>query len=338
MCMRLNPLFSNGMVLAAGKPIRVFGEGIGTVTVRFLQFEKTITSAVERWLVELPAQPSGGPYEMQICMDGKWMTLSDIYIGEVILLHGQSNMQFKMRESTYPIQKYEACNRMRLFSIQNFHESESWQPADGWVSCCVEEVGNWSAIGYHVGLRIAKEKQCAVGLIACYEGASVIESWLPEGTVEDMGLLFERNQLHGDHFNPRFVKWNGHGTLYHYMVEPLMPFALSHVIWYQGESNASDAEGAVYDRILTRLIEQRRRDFADGNLSFVVVQLADTLERMNKSIGWRLVQEAQARVGNTVPFVTTVISCDVCETNDIHPPTKDKLAARIANVIVKEIV
>lgn len=332
--MKLNPLFSNGMVLAADKPIRVFGEGTGTVTVRFLQNEKTLSSDGEKWLVELPAQPAGGPYEMEICLDGEWLTLSDVYLGEVILLNGQSNLQFKVRESTYPVENCESCELLRLFSVQNMHVSESWTPEDGWVTCRSEEAKDWSAIGYHAGLQIVREKQCAVGLIACYEGASVIESWLPEGTFAEMGLYFERKQLHGDHFHRVFSKWNGDGTLYHYMIEPLMPYSLTHVVWYQGESDASPAEGEEYDRLLMRLIEQRRADFMDPALPFVVIQLADTIERMNKSIGWFLVQQAQLRVGKRMRNVQTVISRDVCETDNVHPPTKIKLAERVAKAIL----
>ena len=53
--------------------------------------------------------------------------------------------------------------------------------------------------------------------------------------------------------------------------------------------------------------------------------------------GWRLVQEAQAEISTVVPGVYTVISRDICETDDIHPRSKHALGCRIAKTIMKNI-
>ena len=117
-------------------------------------------------------------------------------------------------------------------------------------------------------------------------------------------------------------------TLYGGIGRPSSPFAFSGVVWYQGESDACVSEGAVYDRELSALIARWRADYQDEQLPFVVVQIADFLPT-GEPEGWKMVQEAQARVGETVPFVKTVVSRDLSENDDIHPHTKDKLAARI---------
>ena len=64
--MKLNPLFTNNMVLAAGKPIRVFGEGNGKVEVTFCGNTAASNAKDSKWLVELPSMEYGGPYEMEI--------------------------------------------------------------------------------------------------------------------------------------------------------------------------------------------------------------------------------------------------------------------------------
>ena len=335
--MKLNPIFTGGMVLAAYKPIRIFGQGKGRVSVSFLGYEHTLNSAGDDWLIELPPAPYGGPHTMQLSLDGEAVTLSDVYLGEVILLHGQSNIEFKMRESSSPAESYQSCELLRMFSVQNMHRGERWEQRDGWIRCRADEVGDWSAIGYHVGMELVKKKNCAVGLIACYEGASVIQSWLPDGTMDEMGLFLQASDLHRDHTSPVYSKWNGEGVLYRFMVEQLIPYSLSQVIWYQGESNASEAEGKVYHRLLARLVEQRRRDFADETLFFAVVQLADTHKRMKENNGWRLVQEAQMRVAQEMTGVATVVCRDICETDQIHPPTKGLLAHRIVEVVLNNI-
>lgn len=335
--MKLNSIFTNGMVLAANKPIRIFGQGKGIVRVSFLGHEQSLDSAGGDWLIELPPAPHGGPHTMQLSLNGEAVTLSDVYLGEVILLHGQSNIEFKMRESSFPTASYKTCGLLRMFSVQNMHGGERWEQHDGWIRCRAEEVGDWPAIGYHVGMELVEKMNCAVGLIACYEGASVIQSWLPEGTLANMGISIAPSALHRDHFSPIYSKWNSEGVLYRFMVERLMPYSLSQVIWYQGESNASEAEGAVYHRLLARLVEQRRKDFGDETLFFAVVQLADTYKRMKENNGWRLVQEAQMHVAQEMTGVATVVCRDICETDQIHPPTKDLLAHRIAEAILKSL-
>ncbi len=333
--MNLNAIFQNGMVLAANKPIRIFGSGTGDCTVRFLNIAYSGHSNGDRWCVEIPAHPAGGPYVMDVMLNGEETHITDVYLGEVILLHGQSNIQYKLRESNYPIEQYEACERVRLFTPKEMFGCEDYRAEDGWVTCTAEEAGHFSAIGYHVAIRLAKEKGCAVGLIACSMGASVIESWMPEGTFAEMGIHLTEDQIHRDHFRTEEPEnFNVEGYLYHALVEEIMPYSLTQVIWYQGESNATPAEGAHYARMLTRLIAERRRDFADEALPFTVVQLADCESRAG--LGWTLVQEAQMRVAQTVPYVTTVVCRDICETDQIHPPTKHVLSERIARVILSQ--
>lgn len=330
----LNAIFCDGMVLAANKPIRIFGTGEGSITVSFLQHQKTIVSKDENWLIELPASGYGGPYTMEITLDGEKHMLQNIYIGEVLLLHGQSNIEFKLWESSYPAEQYEGCDLLRLFSLSRIRERDSYQPEDGWVACTAENAGNFSAIGYHVGCEIVKRKHCAVGLIACYQGASVIQTWLPEDTEEKLDICLLPEERHADYYKETYRYWNVPGALYRYMVQKLAPYSLSRIIWYQGESNATPAEGAVYRQLLTALIQQRRIDFCDEKLPFVVVQLAEFLERAG--LGWSLVQRAQMQVSAEIPGVDTVVSADVCENNRIHPPTKYLLSKRIADVILKE--
>ena len=60
MSLKLNPLFSDNMVLACGRPVRVFGEGDCEVTVRFLGEEKTVKCENGKFLCELSAPTEYG--------------------------------------------------------------------------------------------------------------------------------------------------------------------------------------------------------------------------------------------------------------------------------------
>ena len=133
--MKLNSIFTSHMVFAKGLPIRIYGEGSGTVQVRFCGCKKTITSHEQKWLVEFPPMEYGGPYSMEVIFEDKTIVLEDIYIGEVILFAGQSNVQFKMEESNTPTEQYQSNCKLRLFSTDRIEKTDYFTASDGWVVC-----------------------------------------------------------------------------------------------------------------------------------------------------------------------------------------------------------
>ncbi len=329
--MKLNAIFASNMVFAANLPIRVYGEGSGTAEITFAGKVMTANSNGGFWMVEFPAMEYGGPYELQFKSENETVTLADIYIGEVFLFAGQSNMQFKLKESSTPTEKYESNDLLRLFSTDRIEKADRFTPNDGWVKCQKEQAGDWSAIGYLTSMQISKEKGIAVGAIVCYQGASVIESWVPAGTYTKMGVNLTLEEKHQDHYIKEFSEWNGDGTLYSFAFSQIVPFSLSGVVWYQGESDTSLPEAKVYKAELAEMIRIWRNDLKNELLPFVVVQIADFTPRDDEA--WHTVQKAQAEIANEIDFVKAVVSADICEKDNIHPPAKDILSQRIAKAL-----
>ena len=131
--MRLNKIFRSHMVFARNNPIRVYGDGQGTVSVNFAGNIKTITADKDKWLIEFPSMDYGGPYEMEVVLNGEKIVLEDIYVGEVYLLAGQSNLQFKLHESTTPKEMYESNNKLRLYTTDRIEKNEYYTSDDGWL-------------------------------------------------------------------------------------------------------------------------------------------------------------------------------------------------------------
>lgn len=333
--MKLNKIFASHMVFARRLPIRVYGEGRGTVEICFAGQKKTLLSEDDCWAVEFPPMEYGGPYSMTVTLDGDSILLEDIYVGEVILISGQSNMQFKLNESNTPSEMYTSHDKFRMFFTDRLENNERYTSDDGWMLCEREKIGNWSAIGYLTANEILKHRDIAIGMIACYQGASVIESWVPAGTFESIGIDIPLEEKFLDHTHELFGTWNGDGQLYSYALSQVVPYPVSSVVWYQGESDASEAEGRVYAEELAAMIRVWRRDFGNETLPFVIVQIADNIDRAG--IGWSLIQQAQIDVQSLLPYVRTVISADVCENDDIHPKTKTKLAQRVSEVLLKDM-
>ena len=336
MKLQLNQIFQNGAVLAANKPIRIFGTGDGHVAVDFLGMHAEADSQNGSFCVTLPAQPYGGPYEMTVTLNGDSVILSDLYLGEVLLLAGQSNIEFRMNESKDYPELSEPCHLLRAFHPERITKNRPFHPEDGWLICETDNViANTSAIGYEVGVALTKTLGCAVGLIAAYQGASVIQSWMPAGACERIGFRFTKEELYHSHFD--YPLWNDPGQLYEAMLKPYVPYSVSTAIWYQGESNASLAESAVYHKILAEMIRIWRCDFDDPTLPFLVIQIADYAKNIARSNGWRQIQEAQIKVQDEIDHVKTIICRDVCEDDDIHPPTKRHLSARVTNAILEDM-
>lgn len=325
--LKLNPLFSDNMVLAAGKPIRVFGEGDKNVKVSFCGNTAECVCENGNWLCELPAMEYGGPYEMEITMGAEKTILHNVHIGEVLLLAGQSNHQFKIRDSKKEGHLVEKNDKKRFFMLLRIEDQEDIHPEDGWVKGD-GDISSWPLLGSFIAEEIIKRKNIAVGLIGCYQGASVIEAWFPEEICNRKEFNIPIEEKSNSHVNPDYAAWNQNGKLYEFMFKKIVPFSISNAIWYQGESDTSLAEAKIYDKELAALIECWRQDLLDSNLHFTVVQIADLC---TQGEDWAALQEAQLRVPNLVSNCNTVVSKDICENDDIHPQSKKALAIRIAD-------
>lgn len=328
--MKLDKLFCDGVVFAEGKPLRVFGESDGRVTVKFCGVETTARPENGRWIAEFPAMSAGGPYELEACGDGKTVLVSDVYVGRVYLVAGQSNAELQLFSSDAPLSDYKDDPLLRNYFVRRpWYEGDPFDPGSGWNSAKRDAVGAWSAVAYLAGLETGKATGKPVGLITCAEGASVIESWLPAADAREFAL--DKEKLHPDHFAPEYSAWNGDGAIFEKMLSPLFPFALNGVIWYQGESDTTASEGKIYGEELLRFMQRVREGARDGALPFAVIQIADLDWRRDE--GWTSVQEAQARAVAKDEYSSLIISKDVCESDRIHPTRKAELSRRAAEAL-----
>lgn len=334
--MKLNPIFSDNMVLQAGKPIRVFGFGCGRISVEIDGISGEGTFEGEEFLLILPSHDYGGPYSMKVELEGESKEFSDVYFGDVILMSGQSNAQHKLRSTDAPANEYESVEKLRLFTLERIEKGEKGDfffPEDGWVKASEDSVGLWSALGYLSGKFCQRATDHAVGIIACYQGASCIQSWMPKGILDGTELEYSCERCSGHMRNPDHMRWNHDGQLYDFMFRKILPFSLKTVVWYQGESNTSAPDNTVeiYSGLLSTLICRWRADLMDDTLPFIVIQIADFVWAKQ---GWAEVQQAQAEIGRYVDNTVTVISRDICEKEDIHPKNKTELARRISDAIL----
>ena len=255
--MRLDGIFTSNAVFPEGKEIRIFGDGEGTAKVSFCGATAHAVSVGGRWEAVLPAMERGGPYTLELELNGEHTALEGIYIGKVYIFAGQSNMQFKLYESTTSPEACRPSPKMRLFSTDRLEQGEPFCFRDGWVEADRDNIDRWPAIPYLVSEYISEKENVAVGAITCYQGASVIESWVPCGAFKKIGIDIPVSELAPDHTYEKYRIWNGDGYLYSHTFSRIAPYSVNGVIWYQGESDTSVSEGREYAGELEELIRDK---------------------------------------------------------------------------------
>ena len=142
----------------------------------------------------------------------------------------------------------------------------------------------------------------------------------------------------GQPVNPIRQLWS---SLYNAMIHPLIPYRLSGVIWYQGESNAKEAW--EYGKLFPAMITDWRERFEDKELPFFFCLLAPYRPKDSNpaAFGWGDLRAAQM---NALALDKTgmAVLFDAGETSDIHPldkatPGKRLAAQALAKVYGKKI-
>ena len=96
------PLFSDYAVLQRDKPVAVWGwsKAGAKVTVNIAGKTARATTAKNgKWMAILPTMPAGGPYNLSISSGSQVLSFSDVWLGEVWLCSGQSNMEWKLSQA-----------------------------------------------------------------------------------------------------------------------------------------------------------------------------------------------------------------------------------------------
>ena len=328
--MKLNPIFSNHMVIQRDKEIRIFGEGSGEGSVIFLGEIRSFSSDGDRWEITLPARAAGGPYTMNLVLDGQPVSVTDIMIGDVYLLAGQSNAELKMSEIEPPKADVVANDRIRFYHVPQIEKASPFDHC--WDVATVENVPEWSAIAYYLSAELAKDDGVAVGVVGCYQGASVIQSFLSEDALRACAVPLTEDDYHPDRTNDQFADWNGNSWIYNNMFREIIDCPFRAVVWYQGESNTGTGEGMYYDKFLGAMIGEWREVLRQSELPFVIVQIHDYIYAYSPS-GWSDVQEAQLRAAENIPACRAVTIRDLGQETLIHPTNKKAVSARIKSAI-----
>lgn len=282
----------------------------------------------DNWEIYLPMMTAGGPFEMTLICDWGTKTIKDVYVGEVYLLSGQSNMEWKVGwsegilDDLYSDEKECRNENIRLLSLGGkFRETptKELETAPVWNGANASSIPNFSAVGFIFGKKMQESLGCPVGLVCTAIGGSIIESWMDEETYAEYA---KNNKTACDDS----AIWKMPNLGFNGMIYPLEGFNFRGVGWYQGCSNVYGTEGN-HDNALRALIACWRKFFDNPELTFSICELARFHEN---TIAYSTINEKIRIVAKEDKFVCNAINLDQGDWTDIHPRDKRIIGTRLS--------
>jgi len=347
-------------VLQRDQPIVINGKArgrSGDVTVTFHGQERTAKYSYRkgRFSVEFPAMPAGGPYVLDVTDQTGTYRAEDIYVGDIWVCVGQSNMMFPMTK---------------------MHKPATWQPAakdnyplvrmpgkNGWRrSDSIEVIKNMPGTPYYFGRELHRELGIAIGLIPAGAGGTSLWEWTPSEAheLEMLKPYFEvmqsRVQYWKDGHLPDKAGVNDYPpakgfSSARYPYFPKKGFANQGlvnlenwvgkrpsrgIVFWQGENDIGLA--ANYEHLF-RVLIQRYREKAGREFPFFFIQLPTYTDRpgaKTKYDGIVGLRDAQRRVAETEKNVEMVVTYDIYS-RGIHPAKKQEYGIRLARAVLGKI-
>jgi len=335
------------------------------ITIQFHdQSVVTTASHLGLWEVWLMPEPAGGPFTLTVHGSSE-LTRSDLLVGDVWFASGQSNMEMPLAgfpgqaHVTNADQEIAQADLPQVRLLRLEHKSSD-SPLAGisavWQPCTPETAKDFSAVAYFFAREISRREHIPIGVIDSSWGGTPIDSWISlDALSADASLMpafaarahfadmqtnleqVESAEKSADAeaashhlaapshpWHPDPSSWIPAG-LYNGMVAPFTPYTIKGFLWYQGETDSAPDRVGLYAKLLPTLIADWRRQWRQGNLPFLFVQISSFGSPQEN---WGLIRDSQRRtlqVANTGMAVTL----DIGQRDNVHPPDKQTVAARL---------
>ncbi len=262
---------------------------------------------------QLTGIPTGGPYELYLFDDEDKEIFKEIYVGDIWILAGQSNMEGagKMRkkqidQENNPISSIRAYYMKESWDVARPQLHQLWESMDSCISepfrkerlesLWKTEYPETQVDGVGPGLYFALEMQKRTngvpqGLIPCGVGGSSLTQWTPHVS----GNLYAAMKR-------RYDECGGN---------------VKGVFWYQGESQTSIEGCENYVSDMRFLVKAMRWDFGNPDLPLVQVQINKYHGAPKETdIWWTRLRELQRTLDQEINNLATVYSID-CGLDDL---------------------
>ncbi|XAL98872.1 GDSL-type esterase/lipase family protein [Phycisphaeraceae bacterium D3-23] len=290
--------------------------------------------------------------EVWVCagQSNMWWPLSSSIAGEnaaarvaqsqtLRLLDPQPTVE--LGRSVWPLEDVLALTPERYFAVGRWSHGDS------------AAAGRFSAVGAFFGLYLQEHLDVPIGLIDVAVGGTPTEAWVPRDVVlaNEATADLEENFLGSAHAQD-FVRdrplvhlrqWDQAGRpgetpehpfrpgfLYDAAIAPLAGLPIAGVLWYQGESNAEDAE--MHDALFTMAVASWRAAFGRDDLPVYWAQLPELNREM-----WPEFRESQQRLADSIPHTGMAVTIGLGHPTDVHPRDKGPVGERLARLALSQV-
>lgn len=250
-------------------------------------------AAEEKYGYLLRGIPVGGPYTVELLSaDGMHTAFEHIYVGDVWILAGQSNMEgvgiFTPQDFAEPRDPHiRALFMTDVWGPARHPLHELWQAVDAVHHGVGRQQPN---VGIGPGLAFARKMYALLGvpqgLLCCAHGGTDMGCWNPDlkikGSASFYGAMLRRYRANGSNVRGMF--------------------------WYQGCSDTHNEEqAAAFTKRMKYFVESCRTDMQQ-NLPIVQVQIARQAapENAAESAAWTQVREQQRQMPDLIPDLDTI--------------------------------
>ena len=329
--LRLPSVIGDNMVLQQKSSVALWGwsnpsQKILITTSWNNKTDSTIATRDAKWKTIVQTPAAGGPYTVTVKAGNDAATIRNVFIGEVWVCSGQSNMEYNSfyqgSQDMAPEFKKAPNNNIHFFREPKATAVYPQDDTKGeWTIADSNTLKSFSQVGYFFGQRLNRDMNVPIGLIQAAWGGTPAETWTPAAVVINDDVLTEASRKQAP--SNGWPYWPGY--TYNAMIAPITNYTIAGAIWYQGEGNT--AAPYTYSKLLTAMIKSWRNAW-DQDFPFYLVQIAPFTYGTKYS--GSVIQEQQAKVlalENTGMVVTTDL---VPDTTNIHPPLKLAVGDRLA--------
>ncbi len=371
----LNEMFNEGMVLQQKSKVLVWGTAKpGSNVIVDIQGKSFLTKTdnVGKWMDQMDNLKAGGPFAMMIISGQDAVKLNEVYVGEVWIAGGQSNMGWTLEKSLGG--KEEIANAkntsIRFVMVPSILYEGDRSPDDmRWRTATTDNVSQISGVAYFFAKAIQAKLNVPLGIICCYKGGTAAEVWMSRETLlqnPDHAPIVEAYEKYlSDIGSSKMTEMNNtyHKNMKLYFdsvkagyanaVRPVehmgnqnykRPYGLyntmqKRIIPYTSkgfiwyQGEANATRSEQYRTLFPTLIDEWRSDFKNSKLPFYFVQLANyDHPAYGTKPMWAELREAQLLTWEKVKYTGMAVSIDVGEKNTIHPTNKKPVGERLAAI------
>ncbi len=339
---KISGALSSNMVLQQNKYIHIWGTSPNTGAYIYGEFMgETRYAQVDdqgKWDIEFSAHPyTTDAQTMKIYpKNGQVTELTDILIGDVWVVSGQSNAELHMDVTmSYNPEFADEINEsdnIRIYyqGLEDVYDNmdKCAAPQDDvlneaycWQKASYDNVMSFSAIGYYFAKEVSKHTDIPLGIVMMAAGGYPLKQFMPADLVSQLGIPYG-------------------SEIYNTMMHPFAKMPIKGMLFYQGENDNWEPDG--YADYLAAFVK-KMRDLYGYDFPFYNVQLSSHAGSLETAWpGLYAIRCEQVRAASLIENSRLIASYDVgvlssSEPDMAHPYNKKPVGDRLAYMALSDI-